>query len=74
MKTHIVPASADVTVHDGVAVTEASTIGLAPGQWPRVLMLDGVRLAYSRTVSNGEELGAVVYGRPPGIEVHVLND
>ena len=35
-------------------VTEASTIGLTPGEWPRILELDGVK--YIRSKFNKIEL------------------
>lgn len=56
-------------------VTEASTIGLAPGHWPRTITLDGVTLtATAREVDRGGELAAVIYTSAAGVRVAVLND
>jgi len=56
-------------------VTEASTIGLRPGQWPQMLIADGVRyFRWQMDRDNEGELRMVRYRAPGGKIIQVFND
>lgn len=55
-------------------VTEASTLGWAPGEWPDNFLDDGDRMFRDRDVRHGGELVAVVYRSRGGRELEVMND
>ncbi len=59
---------------DGTLVTEASTIGLAPGQWPVMLSVvrDGESVGSFRRVRTNGDVSVVYEGADQ--ELHVLND
>lgn len=55
-------------------LTEASTIGIAPGAWPRVLVYEGIEFPWKRNEFTHErELVSVIYEHEHA-RFEVLND
>lgn len=55
-------------------ITEASTIGLKPGNWPKEIILDGIKAKRRATEWKHGELLSVDYETEQGILITVLND
>lgn len=69
----------EFTIIGDKAITEASSLGIAPGGWPDALRIDGVIVTRQRDVRSAGDraLEAVVYRCPRhlrAVEVHILND
>lgn len=74
-----IPSSLVMTMSDGMALAEASCIGLAPGQVPREIEVvsPGGRVesfAYAAPVREGGEVAAWRYASGSGSGLTVLND
>lgn len=74
-----------VTFDKNKAITEASTIGLRPGEWPDFISVlkkqpdgsqTGVLFGPARTPINGPEgfAGFIYFGLGGHAQLHVLND
>jgi len=66
-------------IAEGEAITEASDLQWAPGEWPEVVRFDGLVYLYSEEITHGigpeQELQAVVYVSPDfKKKLTVLND
>jgi len=71
-------SKAQVTVDGDRLVTEASTIGLAPGEWPESVTVLNERnegLIFGPTVTPLEDGGWMYHSRTgQGFSLHILND
>jgi len=77
----------DVMLIEGNLVTEASMIGLKPGDWPDFIAVtdngsptgndktsSGFLFGNPRKVLSGDDLAVVIYTTRNGNELHILND
>lgn len=62
------------TESEGTLVSEASTLGIKPGCWPKTLVLEGTVYTVVEVQTEDRDLIAMKYTSPNGEDMLIYND
>ena len=64
--------SSDLLKYDGKLLADASDLGIPPGRWPDIIMVDADEFQFIRIVHNADDTTEVIYESPSAMEQLIL--